>query len=659
MKKISLKKLVLKDFQGGNFTLESNGQDVHISGDNGVGKTRLISAFTWLLFNKDSLGRNDFQIKNLDATGEAAHGLEHTVEAVLDVNGDLVTLKKVYVERWTKQRGRAHAEFSGHTTNHFIDEIPVSEKDYKARIAEITGDEARFRLLTSPTTFPALHWKEMRSILLSVCGDISDQDVINSDEKLFALTAILGKRKLDDHKKVVAARKAEINGELGKIPVRIDEVRRSLPDIAGLDKDALWNEQLRLEGAISDAKLRKQGVDTGGAIADLTKQLKAIDSDLYRMERAHSDEIGKTVGRLSGEVTEAYEKLRASRNRLDAIDGEINRKKSSVSALENDLDRYRSQWGGIEAERFQDTTAEACAACGLSLPAGRVQEARNKALKLFNDTKANRLAEITRKGVQLSDERDGLQSQIAALETEKQGLTVTIPEAEKRHQELTAERDAVKKQAEDYSAIPGRAALLAQKTDIEQKITAAKGSVAQDTAKIEQEIDGMETTLKGVKEKHGRFETREKAEKRIEELKAEEKKLASEFEQLESELFLCEQFIRTKVSMLTDRINSRFEIVRFKLFNVQVNGGLDECCEITVNGVPYNGGLNNAARINSGLDICRTLSQHYGLLAPVFVDNAESVTSLVKMDAQVIRLVVSALDKTLRVEMANRKMVAA
>src|SRR4030042_4219876 len=107
MREIKLQKLILRDFQGGTGTLDAKGKDVFIFAANAVGKTRLVSAFTWLLFGKDALGRTDFEIKNLDAKGEAAHGLEHTVEADLSIDGAGINLKKVSKEKWTKKRGNA------------------------------------------------------------------------------------------------------------------------------------------------------------------------------------------------------------------------------------------------------------------------------------------------------------------------------------------------------------------------------------------------------------------------------------------------------------------------------------------------------------------------------------------------------------------------
>ena len=128
------------------------------------------------------------------------------------------------------------------------------------------------------------------------------------------------------------------------------------------------------------------------------------------------------------------------------------------------------------------------------------------------------------------------------------------------------------------------------------------------------------------------------------------RELAAEFERLEGELYLTEEFTRAKVSMLESRINSKFKLARFKLFNTLVNGGLEETCQTTYDGVPYEGGLNNAARIAVGLDIISTLAEHYGFTAPIFVDNAEAIVDLPSVDSQVIALYVSEGDEKLRAE---------
>ena len=101
--------------------------------------------------------------------------------------------------------------------------------------------------------------------------------------------------------------------------------------------------------------------------------------------------------------------------------------------------------------------------------------------------------------------------------------------------------------------------------------------------------------------------------------------------------------------MLEAKINKKFNHATFRLFIENINGGLEECCDTTYQGVPYNS-MNNGARINIGLDICNTLSQHYGISLPCFIDNAEAVSKIIDTNAQQIRLFVSEADKKLRIE---------
>jgi len=651
LKNIQLLKLKLKDFQGGTFELNAEGKDTFIHGMNTSGKTRLLSGFTWLLFGKDALGRADFSIKNLDADGNVAErGIDHSVEAILLIEGEEIGLKKIFREKWIKTRGHAQAEFSGHSTQHFINSIPKTEKEYKAFIDEMTGAEERFRLLTSPSVFPALHWQKQRALLLEVCGDISDADVIASDEKLSPLIVILGKHTLDDHRKIVTARRSEINKEMERIPVRIDEVRRGIPDVTGIDRKASETEAQRLETALNDAKLRLQGVNTGGNVGTLTTKLSGLNADLRKMEDTHRSGSLSTLNRLNQQISEVEAKANGSHRRVQAIDEDLKQKEAQIQRTDAELTRIRNQWMAMDARVFKDTTSGTCPSCGQALPADRVQSAREKALSAFNEDKAEGLGEINRRGHDLKEQRDRLAEEIDALKKEREIISSSISEAETKLKSVTEERNALKQSSEDFSGILHHADLLDEIESLNDEIKAEREGKAQDIEKIQGEIREHQAHYGFEKAKIDRFLGREQGEKRIEELKTEEKKLSAEFEKLESELYLMDQFIKAKVSMLTDRINGKFEFTKFKLFDVQVNGGISDCCEITVGGVGYNSGLNSAARTQSGMDIIKTLQQFYGLRAPIFIDNRESCTEIPEMPGQVISLYVSPKDTTLRVE---------
>ena len=140
----------------------------------------------------------------------------------------------------------------------------------------------------------------------------------------------------------------------------------------------------------------------------------------------------------------------------------------------------------------------------------------------------------------------------------------------------------------------------------------------------------------------------EVAEKRILELKDEEKTLSQQIANVEKEQFVIENFVKAKVDALENVVNSKFKFVKFKMFEEQINGGLRETCEATVNGVPYSD-VNTASKINAGLDIINVLSEHYQITAPIFIDNAESVHTLIEMQTQVLRLIVNENFKSLEV----------
>jgi len=220
--KIKVNSIILKNFKGvENSAINFDNSSVNIFGANATGKTTHQDAFGWVLFGKDSLNSATFEIKALDTAGTPAHNLEHLVEVFLDVDGTIVSLKKVYAEKWTRKRGQASPEFTGHTTTHFINQVPATKKEYDSKIASLI-DESAFRLLADPRYFnEQIHWQKRQDLLLEVCGGVSDQSVIESSKELSALPDILADRTIEDHKKMIISQRKAVNDELAKIPTRI------------------------------------------------------------------------------------------------------------------------------------------------------------------------------------------------------------------------------------------------------------------------------------------------------------------------------------------------------------------------------------------------------------------------------------------------------
>jgi chromosome segregation ATPase len=633
MKPIKLNTLRLKNFKGiKSFTLDATGQDVSIYGDNATGKSSLMDAFFWLLFDKDSHNRADFDIKTIEA-GATKHGLDHEVEADLYVDGQSVRLKKVFSEKWTKKRGAAKKEFTGHTTAYFINDVPAKKADYTAKIKKII-DEETFRLLTDPRYFnTALHWQKRREILLSACGDISDQDVIASSSELKKLPEILGDRTLDDHRKMIGARRKEVNKELEKLPVRIDEVTQGmsyfLPDISEIDPGQIRKNIEHHKSEKADAEAEITRLESGGQAAELKKQLSEVEYKIQEEKNRFASDKAQKLNAQRVELNQAKTDANRLEHEIGANQTRIAEAEKEIQALEARAGDLRKQWHEVNSRQF--SADDTCPTCGQAMPPEIIDQSRAK----FNQQKAAELAEITKKGKTAKAETEQWQEKIKAWKDQINSALEKINDL----QDFQEKAEAKIKEIESTGL--AETGLESQKAELEKQIEQiSAGDNSEALAKAREKIAVNEKQIEALNNSLARLDQHKQAQARIEELKAQEKKLAAEYEDIESQIYMTEQFVRAKVNMLEEKINSRFAAARFKLFEEQINGGLEETCIALINGVPYHS-ANNAAQLNVGLDIINALSDYYGFTAPIWIDNAEAVTNLAETESQMVKLVVS------------------
>lgn len=638
---IRLQKLILTNFKGiKSLTLGLNGRNASIYGANATGKTTIYDAFLWLLFDKDSTNRKDFNIKTLDESGEPLHGLDHEVEAVLLVDGQELTLKKSYKEKWTKRRGSATAEFTGHTTDYYIDDVPIKKSEYEARISSLIDEDA-FKLLTNPTYFSEqLHWEDRRRILLEVCGDVSTEDVVAADEGLKRLTAILAGRSVEAHTDLIKSRMRDINRELEHIPMRIDEATRALPRVEN-DPEALAEDIRKAEEAIQDYQEKLAELRAGGAVAAKQRELNELDAEIAKLQTETYSELDKAVENKWKELQTVLDAIADCEQRIFTIGTQIASLAEGIRTSNMLVEALRKQWHEENAKQWQGD--ETCPTCGQALPDEQIEEAKAS----FNRHKAETLGHITHEGKQTAKQIEEHTKSLQNAEAAKQEQQAELERLRQQEAELRAEMKELKSSQVE---IPGLAEKQAQRDRLVTELRGLQLDQSEAISDLEKSLGTMRTALQALRGEEEKLKLREQGQQRIEELKARERELAAEYEKLEAELYLCEQFERARANLLEDKVASHFEFARFKLFNKLVNGALEPCCEVTFGGVPY-ADLNKAARINVGLDIIRTLSRHYGSSAPIFIDNAEAVCELLPVEnAQLIRLVVSPDDKILRIE---------
>ncbi|GEM04129.1 hypothetical protein HMI01_11170 [Halolactibacillus miurensis] len=650
MKEIKLINLKLTNFKGvRSFELNADGQDIEVFGENGTGKTTLFDAFVWLLFDKDSQNQKDFGIKTL-VDGETQHNLNHEVEATLSIDGVDLTLKKVYAEKWTRKRGSATAEHTGHTTDHFVNGVPCNKTEFTKKIAEIVSEDV-FKLLTSPSYFnEQLHWTKRRDLLLEIAGDISNEDVIAESDNLVSLTALLENYSIDDLKKMIASKRKEINKQLDDIPIRIDEIHRNKADVGSLPKDEVNARILELDGLIETKTDNLNDLKNGSEVNNIKKELSDIELKLSQVENQHEQDNLADVYKLKSRSQEEQSNLsilksKATNEMQRATDTEYN-----INVIKDDMAKLRAEWSDINAKELQHEDKCECPTCKQPLPQDQVEEAREKAESDFNTWKSTELESIQKQGVSNKERVATLEKELESINKNVDKIKSQIEDKEKVVAKLEKELADKQEKATPIEENEEYQKLIATKSELNDKISRINESVDKEVAKAKEEIEAFRKERNSYQAEILKFEQRERDIKRIAELEAEQKELAKAFEEQEALLFATEEFIRTKVELLEDKINSKFKHARFKLFDEQINGGLQETCVTLFDGVPYDKGLNNAAKINVGLDVIDTLSEHYGVRAVIFVDNAEAVTKLLDIDSQIISLVVSDRDKTLRIE---------
>ena len=638
-----LKSITLENFMGHrDFRLDDIGDITTIYGANWSGKSTIANGFFWCLFGKDcrgqspkSAGRSGFDIKTIE-NGEVLHHLDHSVE----VDFDDVTFKRTYREKWGTQNGSAKQTMTGHETVYFVDSVPVSKEQFEDRVADVCPED-RFRLFTDPLHFAGLPPtptksgpKSRREMLMEAfAADITDSDVIAANPELEAVPSIIGRSSVEDYRKIAEADKRRIRQLLDDIPPALKELDRTLKGLV-VEKSAKSVDTIKAEIGLLQREREcilagRDTVDYGGQIAKINAQILEL-------------EIGQRRAYDSGNSDLLQQRLKLQSD-LNRLTGNMMRLRSERDGMKRDHDdavgRRQNLLNALKALKVEEFTGSTqCKACGQELPEDRV----NTVKATFAKQQAEKEAQIIADGKLAARRRDVCAECIAQFDTEIAETTAAIARVES---ELNAIAEPapfkVDVDAFDYMA------LLASRADLQK---AADETYTVDTSAVDVKIASLQAELSAAERaEQVRIESAKIAD-RIKELQAEDKQLSGQHEGLVYNLGLLDNFARAKNRMMVDTINGHFKLAQFVLFEEQINGGMVDCCEITLGGRPW-GSMSNSERINTGLDIIQTLSKAMGIdPLPIIIDNAESVSHPFPTSGQQIQLVVSDVDKTLRVE---------
>lgn len=645
MKHIRIKRLTLENFKcHKSLTLDFNGGNASIYGDNATGKTSVYDALTWLLFGKDSKGNGEknIEIKPLNAVGEVNdHLAETAVEVVLLVDGEEISLRRTYKEVWTTKRGSGEPTYDGNTSDYYIDGVPVKKYAFSEKVDELVNEDT-FRMLTSVSHFAdGISWQDRREVLFRVANVMDDAQIMATDERFSPLLSGMGKHSLEDYKKKLLAEKRGFVGAKTEIPARISECQKTIEDVQGLDfdkaraevellnakRDSLNTELLSIEHDTASEKKRME-------IREAKLELDTLEAE-NRQYRANQTANAPDVAGIKNRLTV----LRAQHT---AKTGTVASVKKMITDTDAEIAASRARWIAVNGEAF---TGGTCLTCGQALPAAQLKTATDN----FEAQKANRLREIEQTAnarkearAQYINRLGELENEIVELESEVTKVAGQLTAAENNVIPVVDMNGYAERKAAAESKIR---ALETELADIAQNTAAVRGELQKQIYAVKGDITALNATI-------SKESLLEYSRKRVAELQEDARNAAACLEAIEKQLYLLDEYSRYKTQFVEDSINSLFRIARFRLFREQANGGIEDRCDVVYAGVPYIN-LNSGAKINVGVDIINTLSTAYGVSVPLFVDNAESVTKLEASTTQIIRLVVSENDKELRVNYEN------
>lgn len=666
--KITIKSIHIENFKGIKMLDVTFSGKTKISGQNAVGKTTIFDAFTWLLFNKNSSGEEKFNVRPLNE-GIQVDNVEIKVSAILDVDGKEVELSKTQKQNWVKKRGTDTAVLQGNVNSFEIDGYPKSEADFKAYVSELAQSEEMFKMLTNPQYFSSLKWKDQRDILMKLTTEVSDVELAKEmfDENAYAESLIEELEKApstDDIRAKFSKALSEWKKKQAEIPVRIDEAMKTKVDIDVAEQE-LAKTDLETKIADIDAKIK----DSDGVMMELGREEMQLQFDMSGIMQIMNRDLKNMRSELEADLCVCKNELDRFASTISLKEKQISDNEKAITDADTERKKLGEKYNAEKAKAFDETpylfdgskwvfdeNSTVCSLCGQKLPEDKIEQLKADFESRKRKAKADAEEKLKSEKIRFDTEKRTALNRLVAIGTERKNLITKlrdenakakeeIKSLKEQEQEDIAKKEKLCQQLSsipeiaDYSQNEEYVDLKARHDEVLEEIEKMNAN-GEDAAveSLKSEKEEIQARLDDVNKIIAKASMNVEIDERIGQLQEEQKEIGQKVADQEQILYLLEEFIRFKLDKVSETINSHFNTVNFKLFEMQLNGGMKDCCECTVGGVPYSS-LNSGHKIVAGLDIIRSLSELYGVSAPIFVDNAESLTSEQTMRSQLILLI--------------------
>lgn len=679
--RLKIKKLILDDFKAFHHAEYSfvNGftnvvsDYVSVKGMNGIGKTSIMTAWGWLTVDKDASLNSNPSIRPNDG-----RECVPTVTAILDIDGAEVAISKMQKCHKSKPNDKGQAKVTL-TNSYEVNSVPLTERDFKARLEEYGVDFTTLLVCSHPNVFTGQKAKEMRELLFKMASAKSDLETAELDPATKEVAELLKSYKLTEIEAMHKATIKKVNEECGKdgeiIQAKIIGMESSKVDIDVAEQE------------LAKKELERQIAEVDEKIGQPNEELGKLQDEVFQLKLDVSGIINDMSTRLSDEKRElelskhdAMNRTTVASMKIHDSDQSIESNKHKITEAEIQRKQLGEQYKTELAKEFDSTpyifddskwvfdeSSTVCSMCGQTLPKEKIEalkadfairKDKAKTDAKCKEDKARNDFEIAKKQTLDRIVKDGFDKKnaIKLLEDANSKLTLQIncykedlKKAQKEQAELEKQLSELPTEV-DYTTNAEYVSKNARLTEIEQKINAIKDTTTL-TENLKNERIRLVAELDKVKAVIAKAENNVTIDENIAKLR--EQQIDYEQKKADAEKILYELSLvsKKKNELLVDEINRHFNVVKWQLFDYQKNGEYKEVCIPTIDGFRFGESTNTGREILAKLDICNGFQNFFDTHYPVFLDGAESLNSdkIPKMDCQLITLNVTE-DQELKVE---------
>ena len=608
--KIELKKLIVENFMAYSHAEFDFFNRTVVSGRNGIGKSTIATAYTWLLFGCDYQLKDNPSVRRIVAR-KPVDDMDVYVEAILDIDGKEVTARKVQKRKYKKD-GVSYAD----DNTYFINEVP---KTLKAFNEYFEIDMNLLKMCSSPGAFLNQKTADMRSYLFGLVENVNDLDVAKENSELSAITDLLERYSADELTAMNKATKSKIDKELPIIDGQIMEKQRDIQlksdiDVAELEllKNTL-SEQLacNIKKQTDAEALEKDLQGKADGILELKFHLSGLQSQANDANLNKIREVQHKINDANAFVDSIHEEIRKNGVAVDRIKSEISEKDSARELL-------AKKWVDVNNEKFDDNST-ICPTCRRELP----DEEIKRLLSEFTESKQKRLYEIESKGTALKEEIEKEKPVLAELESvaeeNMKKLNSVLSKLDEYHKQLDAIPKVVDiSDTEEYKKLSAEIDAKEAEMQKSMKIDDMRGQLKQEENEIRRKLSECESHI-------SKSET-SADEQRLEELRDRRIDMEQKKADAEKILYLLDELEKAKNQKLSAEINKHFETVQWQLFEVNKSGGYKSVCIPTVDGKSILSTMSNKGnQIIGKVDICNSIQKINDLSVPLFLDDSESL----------------------------------